>query len=116
MKKSHYFFNTGESVLKDLDTQSNASVTSSIPSIKFSEKYKHHKKRPTMPLYKPPNLATAKKEGFSLEDFELLREIGSGKYGKVHVARYIFLTQTPKNRFHLCPKTSVKEDNKRRKP
>ena len=37
MKKStHFFYNNGESILKDLDAQSNHSVTNSISSIKFS--------------------------------------------------------------------------------
>ena len=45
MKKSHYLFNTGHSDLKEVDIQSNASKASSITSMKFSDKFKHHKKK-----------------------------------------------------------------------
>jgi len=35
-KSSHFYYNNSESILKELDAQSNHSVTNSISSIKFS--------------------------------------------------------------------------------
>ena len=63
MKKSTQFFynnevNTEGSVLKELETQTNRSATNSVYSIKFSEKFKHHKKRQSKPI----QLARQKKQ------------------------------------------------------
>jgi hypothetical protein len=46
--------------------------------MKFSEKFKHYKKKPTL---RPDSDGR-----FTLKDFKLIQEIGSGKYGKVSLA------------------------------
>lgn len=77
MKKSMYIGCSNEPVLKDLDNVSvNGSVSSSY-SLKMSEKFKHYKKKPTK---------WAEDSAFSMKDFIQLKEIGSGKYGKVYSA------------------------------
>lgn len=39
----------------------------------------------------PPLLPKGKNQGLSLDSFELGRNIGSGKYGKVFLARYFLI-------------------------
>lgn len=80
MKKSIHFFCNNESMAKDFDYKSISSVASSFASMKFSEKFKHYKKKPTNVDEK------TQRSGFALRDFKLIHEIGTGKYGKVYLA------------------------------
>lgn len=55
------------------------SVSNSVHSINFSQKFKHYKKQTQSSFHK---------KEFKLTDFQLIDEIGAGKYGKVFLARH----------------------------
>jgi hypothetical protein len=79
MKKSMYFCcNDVGNTLKEVSEKSVSGSVTSIASMKFSEKFKHYKKKPTL---RPDSDGR-----FTLKDFKLIQEIGSGKYGKVSLA------------------------------
>lgn len=86
MKKSmHIYCSTNDSgkddyFLKQFDEKSlNSSISSNIGSAHFTEKFQHYKKQ---------HHQLKKERVIRLEEFQLGMEIGSGKYGKVHIARH----------------------------
>ena len=85
MKKSTQIY-CSSNYHTEQDVPENKSVTSmsSNPctSINFSEKFKHYKRN----LLK--DRASNRERVVNLSQFELMKEIGSGKYGKVYLARH----------------------------
>lgn len=63
----------------DTDFEKSLLETRTLSSINFSKKFSHYKKQISESVIE---------KKIELDDFEMVSELGSGKYGKVYMARH----------------------------